>query len=75
MDEGLPSLKATSTKQNAESCFYPFMDVQQRKVHRAEEKAVGFSLVLLLAEQFLLYDRKKRLDHCGFMVPTEIKIL
>lgn len=69
MDEGLQSLNTTSTNINAESFFYPFMHAQQRKVYRTEEKAVSFSLVLILAEQFLLYDRKKRLDHCRFMVP------
>lgn len=59
MDEGLQSLKTTSTKINAKSCFYPFIHAQQRKIYRIEEKAVVFSLVLILAEQLLLYDRKK----------------
>lgn len=59
MDESSQSLKTTSTKRNAESCFYLFMHAQQRKAYRVEEKAVGFSLVLILAEQFLLCDRQK----------------
>lgn len=70
MDEGSQSLKTTSTKRNAKSFFYPFISAQQRKVDRAEEKAVGFSFMLILAEQFLLYDRKKkkRLNHCRFVM-------
>lgn len=59
MDECSQSLKTTSKKRKAESCFYPFLHGQQRKLYRVEEKAAGFSLVLILAEQFLLYDRKK----------------
>lgn len=75
MDEGSQSLKTTSAKRNVKSCFNPFMNAQQRKVYRVDEKAVGFSFMLILTEQFLLYDRKKRLDHCRFMASIEIKNL
>lgn len=73
MDESSQSLKTTSTKRNAESCFYLFMHAQQRKAYRVEEKAVGFSLVLTLQNNFCSVTDKKRLDHCMFMVQIEIK--